>query len=337
MTRIEPKFGFPLFTKLASTVYLGDHKKLVISDVWAFWDYVIKKNGKNKPFMNSLLEQAKNFYIAAENSPIKSKPLLFYYSFLNLSKIVIGLEKGYGPSNIYHHGLKESHNNKFSHSEITIHNKKVTLKNVAIELMEVLEPPPVTGITVKVKELLAHCVGIHRSYSEIFNQKEIFFKLYDEGVYKYGRRMFFRAKIKCTPQEKLELEARGYNFVEENGDQFYECSITTASNNKTRKDYYDLSDKLRREGIWYFIGNDGYVLYLSSLNRHRYAPESIIYITMFYLGSITRYHPYMFDKIFSDKEQWLMSEFLTTQPKQFVYLTSAKTLGQYVLKAYSSF
>lgn len=58
---------------------------------------------------------------------------------------------------------------------------------------------------------------------------------------------------------------------------------------------------------------------------------------MFYLGSITRYHPYLFDKIFSDKEQWLMSEFLTTQPKQFLYLSTAKFLGVDVSKAYSSF
>ena len=60
-------------------------------------------------------------------------------------------------------------------------------------------------------------------------------------------------------------------------------------------------------------------------------------MVMFYLGSITRYHPYMFDKIFSDKEQWLMSEFLHTQPKQFLYLATSRVLGQNVLKAYASF
>ena len=58
---------------------------------------------------------------------------------------------------------------------------------------------------------------------------------------------------------------------------------------------------------------------------------------MFYLGSITRYNPYLFDKMFSDKEQWMVSEFLTTQPKQFLYLATAKILGQSILKAYTSF
>ena len=69
----------------------------------------------------------------------------------------------------------------------------------------------------------------------------------------------------------------------------------------------------------------------------RYSQESIIYMTMFFLGSITRYNPYLFDSIFSDKEQWLMSEFLTTQPKQFLYLATARVLGRNILKAYSSF
>jgi len=36
-----------------------------------------------------------------------------------------------------------------------------------------------------------------------------------------------------------------------------------------------------------------------------------------YRGSITHYHPYMFDEIFSDKEQWLMSDFLNTHQLSF--------------------
>lgn len=105
----------------------------------------------------------------------------------------------------------------------------------------------------------------------------------------------------------------------------------------TRRDYAKLTDEIRFKGIWYFLGNNGYTMYLSNSSTGRYSQESIIYMVMFYLGSITRYHPYMFDEIFSDKEQWLMSEFLNTQPKQFLYLATARVLGQSVHKAYASF
>ena len=79
------KYGFPNFTKQANNIYLCGSQNLIVSDIWSFWDYVIKKNSTEKNFMSSLLEQARYFYMAAEDSPIKSKPLLYYYSFLNFA------------------------------------------------------------------------------------------------------------------------------------------------------------------------------------------------------------------------------------------------------------
>jgi predicted nucleotide-binding protein (sugar kinase/HSP70/actin superfamily) len=43
MPELIDKYGFPLFTKEDSIIYFGHEKKLIISDIWAFWDYVIKK------------------------------------------------------------------------------------------------------------------------------------------------------------------------------------------------------------------------------------------------------------------------------------------------------
>ena len=340
MTKIDMKYGFPLFTREISTVYLGNHKKLIISDIWSFWDYIIKKNSRNKPFLNSLLEQAKNFYISAENSPIKSKPLLYYYSFLNLSKIILSLENEYGANDIFMHGIKEINNGKFSLSEIKIQEKKTNIKNVSYELMEIFgDNLPSTSFKIKVKDILVHCVGIHRAYSEIYNnQKEVFLRLEKPVLYKDGRNMIFKSKINsCTSQDYTDLIHLGYPIINENDNYFLEVSIQTARNDKTRQDYFNLSKKIRDYGVWYFVGNNGYTLYISKHNNHRYNIESIIYNTMFYLGSITRYHPHLFDKIFDDKEQWLMSEFLETQPKQYLYLATANVLGQNVLKAYANF
>lgn len=338
MTEIEIKYGFPMFTKQGNTVYLGDSKKLIISDVWAFWDYIIKKQEKKRNFYVALLEQAKHFYVAAESSPVKSKPLLYYYSFLNFAKIIIGIENGYSESCDYRHGLSETNNGSFSRSEISVYEKGVHKKNVSIELMGMLDTSVPNGtFTLKVKELLAHCVGVHRTYSEIYNQSEIFYRLNKNRLYKDGLKMIYEAEVMCTSRTVNALRQAGYNIVEIDGKYIFTVSIDTKCNQKSRKDYFDLSQQIRICGVWYYIGNDGYTCYLSDCTVNRFSPESIIYNTMFYLGSITRYHPYMFDKIFSNKEQWLMSEFLTTQPKQFLYLTTAKFLGQPVLKAYSSF
>lgn len=341
MTEIEMKYGFPLFAKQSSLVSLGRNEKLVISDIWAFWDYVIKKASKDRKaedFLKSLLEQARHFYITAEKSPIKSQPLLFYYSFLNFSKIIINLDGRHGPRKMYMHGINESHNNKFLHSTITKQKQKTNIVQVAHEIVSVFDKNiPTVDVQLNVSELLNHCVGVHRAYSEIYNQTEVFFRVGKYKLYKHGKELIFIAEVKCTGASAASLTARGYTITQEDERFIYTEKITMAGYSPTRKDYAALSDAIQQRGIWYFVGNGGYTLYLSNSTTGRYSQESIIYMVMFYLGSITRYHPYMFDEIFSDKEQWLMSEFLNTQPKQYLYLATARILGQSVLKAYASF
>ncbi|HAV1548942.1 TPA: hypothetical protein JG805_002677 [Vibrio parahaemolyticus] len=338
---IEQKYGFPLFTQSSSVVNLGKNEKLVISDMWAFWDYVIKKGSKDKKgeeFLRSLLEQAKHFYISAESSPVKSQPLLYYYSFLNLSKIMINLRGTFGANKMYMHGMSEKHNDKFVNSEVTKQNQKVHVVQVAHELVSLFDPTtPTTNLALNTKSLLNHCVGVHRAYSEIYNQAEIFVRVKSSVLYKDSKQLIYRAELACTPADITELTSRGYNIIQDETGTFYEESYTMTGYTPKREDYYNLSQQIRAKGVWYFIGNNGYTMYLSKCPDTRFSQESIIYMFMFYLGSITRYHPYMFDQIFSDKEQWLMSEFLSTQPKQFLYLATANILGQSVLKAYASF
>jgi hypothetical protein len=72
------KYGFPLFSRPTSLVSLGKNEKLVISDIWAFWDYVIKKASKDRKaedFLKSLLEQAKHFLRYRRREPSKEPAL----------------------------------------------------------------------------------------------------------------------------------------------------------------------------------------------------------------------------------------------------------------------
>lgn len=342
MVEVEEKYGFPLFAKISSVVNLGNNEKLVISDIWAFWDYVIKKASSDKrkeEFLKSLLEQAKHFYRSGEVSPVKSQPLLYYYSFLNLAKIMINIRGTFGASKMYMHGMTENHKHRFINSEIVKQKQKQNLVQVAHELVSLFDPGVTTGdLTLNAKELLNHCVGVHRAYSEIYSQSEIFVRVRRYQLFKHGKSLIFKAILQCSSAQSAELTARGYSIsVDTDGNTVYTESVSMSSYQPKRADYANLSAQIRNKGIWYFIGNSGYTMYLSTCANNRFSQESIIYLMMFYLGSITRYHPYMFDKIFSDKEQWLMSEFLGTQPKQFLYLATANILGQSVLKAYASF
>ncbi|SHJ59829.1 YaaC family protein [Aquimarina spongiae] len=338
MTELKEKYGFPLFTKETNLVYLGHERKLIISDVWAFWDYVIKKKNIDKKFLLSLLEQAKNFYNAAESAPLNTKPLLFYYSFLNLSKIVLNLEHNYGQHIHYLHGISERNNNSFRRSGVTLQPIEKDKIKVASELYRLFNGVTIdTNTTINLKNLLSHCVGIHRAYSEIYRVSESFCKLSNVLYFKDGKEIGIKAKVQCDGRDITSLKKLGYHIEKEEGIPYLIESLNIDKYSPTRQDYYALSQQLIHKGVWYYVGDDGYKMYISKQKQHRYPTEMIIYWTIFYLGSITRYRPNLFKEIFNDMEQWLMSEFLTTQPKQFLYLTTAKMLGQKVLKAYTSF
>lgn len=367
----EHKNGFPLFSDPIIDLDIGKGKKVVISDIWSFWYYLVKKFISRKQKTNELekellsyLEQSKYFYESAEKSPIKSQPLLYYYSFLNLSKLIYVFKENKDSLEgiKFIHGISEVYRSSFDKSEVSIKTSTQGDIQLAHEVFKIFDgsmaPPNNSNKhNFNIKELLSHCVGIHRAYSEIYNiDDENFIKIEKYFLFRQSKKLHFLAYLGNLKQED-------YNKVKNCNYQIYYFENNTSNlnilneinidkkeghylhleldinhyNELTKDNYREICKEIRRAGIWYFIGNSGYTIYLSKNNNMRYSQESIIYMTMFFLGSITRYNPYLFDSIFSDKEQWLMSEFLTTQPKQFLYLATARVLGRNILKAYSSF
>ena len=271
----------------------------------------------------------------------------------------------------YTHGISEVYKKIFKDCEISIKTSDAGDIQIAHEMLMLFDsniaPQPNTNKhNFNIREILSHCTGIHRSYSEIYNKAESFIKVVDYSLFKRGKDLYFVGYLDNSKpiSDKIPmLRAAGYSIDEFKNDRFTlnENNLVFDeldffkdgfyffdkirmphgySHDKIPKIYYEgLSNKIRGRGVWYLVGNNGYTLYLSTSNnlRYRYSQESIIYIVMFFLGSITRYNPYLFDTLFSDKEQWLISEFLMTQPKQFLYLLTSHVLGQPVFKAHVNF
>ena len=64
---------------------------LRISDVWRYLEYYVKSTSslKQPELILSYLAQAEDFDNATEGAPERSRPLLHYYSFLNLAKALL--------------------------------------------------------------------------------------------------------------------------------------------------------------------------------------------------------------------------------------------------------
>lgn len=350
MVEVPLKYAFPLFTKHNSTDYLIKHDQIRVSDIWAFWQYIIgryvKKYAGEKDFLLTLIEQAKYFYEAAEKAPIKSQPLLYYYSFLNLVKVVVNVNtlNAYGTTKDYYHGIESC----------AIH-KGDQLKDVYVEIQGFLGSPDKISVAyqfmtqlgdtvpvppkykIDVIKMLKSCIGIHRTYCETNNCKETYIQVCNLKLYKEGHRFLSKYEVmKCDAQAQADLNGAGYNIVSETDDEgntfyYWVEEIHMLGAKPTKLDYFSLARKLRTKGVWYFTDGDRYRTFISTDPIH-ISTESIIYCLMFFFGSITRYHPYMFDKLLTDQQMWLISEFLKTQPKQFLHAVTSRTIESAILK-----
>jgi len=383
MPAIKPKIinfrdGFPYFTKSESTEFLIKARKLPVSDIWGLWHYIIRTvkkryGGKiNIDYLETLLEQAQYFFEAASNAPMKSQPLLYYYSFLNLTKAYLNIEV----SDITHllefyHGIESC---KISPSS--------KLGDVYVEVRSLINHPPAIGSTISVayqlsqrlgdnykkiaapphghdngpwkfsvESLLMSCIGIHRTVSQTFHTVEDFINLEKPILLKNGRTLTFQSEIEASNPHRLKLSNAGYNLTMEAGKWLIKESYNLPTNNVTKRDLKSLNDILEEKGIWSYCAQDGYRFYISPYafvkdvadgiykyqirtagnNSIKLSSLSVIYFLMFFFGSITRYHPYLFEKVLNDKEIWIVSEFLKIQPKQYLHLLTSKVLATPVL------
>lgn len=372
---IEQKYGFPLFTQNKSTDFLVSGEKLRVSDIWGLWHYIIKRYkyrfpGTDYNFQLSLVEQAQYFFVAASTAPLKSQPLLYYYSFLNIAKVFITLRqptlKGAGLE--FYHGIeccKINKHSKLRSTYVSVQSYKtaptaMTKISVAYHLSRELGDnieqrfPKVPGIhngpwNFNMKSLFQSCIGIHRTVSESFKEKEHFIRLHDPKLRKTGRQLNMKGEVEIDVDERNSLQNAGYiieiDAATNNSSINFKFSAASSKINHT--DYINHAKSINDVGIWHYNTNDENRMYVSpmafsirpgeslfTLNPRTGANDfihlssgSIIYYIMFFLGSITRYHPYIFESILTDKDIWMIGEFLKTQPIQFMNILLSKLLS----------
>ena len=347
MKEVELRYGFPLFTTARSTVNLLKLERNRVSDIWSFWDYLIKqhlkRNGKTmETFLSSLHEQSMYFYKAAEQAPIRSQPLLYYYSFLNLAKIFLCLTEGLDSTKVYQHGIRTTVDVLTTLDTATVEIQSLHSSpsiSVAHRLMTLFDDRvmPTAPTTFSIKECLEACVGIHRTYCETYGGEESFVRLKCPICFKDGLIFGIKSElVRCTMQKMADLNAKGYS-VRKEGDVFiYEESINIPDYTIRKQNWIDLSEKIKSKGIWSYTDGNEYRMYLASANKVRLSSPTLIYAIMFFLGSVTRYNPYFFETLMDEKDQWLISEFMQTQPKQFLYYMASAVVGKSVLVSRTS-
>jgi hypothetical protein len=286
----------------------------------------------------AFIEQSEDFYNSAKTARIGSKPLLYYYSFLNLAKAFLAVRKNSCLGKCGH-GLIDYDKGQNRQLAITSLKVKTEDYNPSGKRMPVYRETveklgfnvPHAGTTFRLTELFGQSVSIHLLLSHTLNTSIKFFPVADISFRHDSSAkevwVIFQIKHddlafnKNAPEEiRRSLEA----FVEVKSDGGLSARQYQSKAVQYRRNPIDalpdLVEKTKRD-VWSLLRPGKYNYYVSSVPKNRRLSQvASCYQAMFYLGSIVRYRPDDFSRLLEGKHGWIIQEFVNTQPIQFVYL-----------------
>ncbi len=306
--------------------------------------------------------QARDFFTAAESSDLSAaKPLLLYYSFLNLAKCLVVRKRGTALGTVKH-GLSEklptTPGAVHGHVSIDILHSPATSAFVmfADALNATLPTPavPSTHLQMRSQDFLGQILIGHRVFSQAESLIERFISLdrvdymHDPVTNEAWVRTrayaddFTRLGYPMTGLSKSLTDGQTWRNVKcaqmIDGRRIIEAEMvgTIIYGHRPSQALGQLSG-MTRSRLWRsvtaFPPYRKYYVY-QSLSTQILLPQLLtMYLSTFYFGSITRYKPEQFDFILRSPIGPFVFEFFTNQPSQFLYLMASEFMGQEVARA----
>lgn len=310
--------------------------RVITVDVWSFLKHAsgnkLSKSEARKA--RAYIDQAYDFYEAAANPRQSSRPLLYYYALLNLGKVFL-LHKNVNLPTSIRHGISEPRSNlrrrlRFEGQCICVKDLRPDHSELFPEIVHSLQNVPRTTSKYKIIKLLGQIPAIHRTYSSVMRKKGTLcpinkIQLLKDDRFLWARISFLRHDHDVKDNLKKIVCSQCFSDIFHQIIEKDDCLISYETEPiEYSKRWMDsaigkLAQRVRECGVWTMITTNGYKYYLCSDAEEEYLPQFCsVYAVMFYLGSITRYKPYDFDKITSGYS-WLINEFLDTQPLQALH------------------
>jgi hypothetical protein len=342
----NPPTGFPVYAA-------GRHPRIISADVWSFLRHVAEASllERKESAAVAFIEQAAEFYDAAANPRIGSRPLLYYYSFMNLAKAFLLIRHVDLPP-APRHGISDPRANakrrlRFEGQAVRFlqcapDHSKLFPEFVRTLGMEIRRPR-----TVRLLSLLRQVPGIHRAFCGVTREKPSFMPAKRFELCRIENHLYARMVLSRDDQDTREtlpkIRARRafrrvfHQVASQNQHElWFETKPQPAATRATDTAIKQLGKLISGVGIWSMLTDMGQKFYLSATPpRESLPPLASVYAIMFYLGSITRYKPYDFDRIVAGRFAWLIGEFLKTQPAQFLYGVAAHAAGVDVVRPYA--
>lgn len=308
-----------------------NEKTILVTSTWDYVDLWLKRAGKHDArfFWN----QAHSFYDATLLLPKVSAPLTAYYCFLNATKALL-LTKGVNFSD--QHGVVG-----FTiGGQTSLSNEKVKFKTGGIlpALCQHLGEAT-NGEIYTLKDLLYNLPNIHRAFDLTYSSDpELFIPIYNPKIVRSmtTHESWFCAELrdKFANQHTINKLPAGFERERSVQDKWvirakkrfdWRPKKKAASLNRY-KNYH----KRLRKNLYYINGASRLWYIKRGGNMRGIIPRSTMTITfaaMHKLSEMARYTPDKLSRHFDCQHNWLLSEFITSAPAQFIDEISSELTG----------
>lgn len=356
--------SFSFFPTYQGAKREGLHSILFATQPWNIIGHELEKIADQTAQRQALAfsTQARDFFTAAQNSEVSAaKPLLLYYSFLNLAKCLVVKKRGTALGTVKH-GLSEKLPTTpgaiHGHVSIDISmNPTVSAFALFAGALNATLPTPAAGSThiqMRSQDFLGQILIGHRVFSQAEGTIERFISLerveymhtpaakeawirvraFADDFTRLGYPMTGLSKSLNDSQTwrnvKCEHTIDGRRIIEG------EMANVVTYGHRPSQALEQLSE-MTRSRLWRSVTAvppyRKYYVYQASQTQHLMNQLLTMYLATFYFGSITRYKPEQFDFILRSPIGPFVFEFFANQPTQFLYLMASEFMGQEVAKA----
>lgn len=356
--------AFSFFPTYQGSKREGMHSTLFSTDPWNIIRHRLeeKLTGSTQKQALALLVQAQDFFSAAQNSDVSAaKPLLLYYSFLNLAKCLVVHRTGNALGAVKH-GLSEKLPTTPGaiHGAVSVDITAQPNLSAFVLFSRVLNAslpapvPPRTHVEIRSQDFLAQVLIGHRVFCQGENLVERFISLdrieymQDDAAHEVWLKVSAYADDFTRlgyPMTGLSRNLRdGFNWRNVNCNRLIEGRRIIEAETEQSMQYGQRPSQIigplsrrARSRLWRSVTAyppyRKYYVYQPSQTQVMLDQLLTIYLTTFYFGSITRYKPEQFDEILKSAIGPFIFEFFANQPTQFLYLTASEFIEQEVAKA----
>lgn len=342
---------FSYFPTYRGTRRAGMHTKVYTTDAWAIIKAAIRQScpAIDRPTAAAFTDQAEEFYRAAANAQTPhGRPLLLYYAFMNLAKALCLHRENRHVLGKAQHGLEDFNNLaadlaaanvKAFPSDSTVPAPRGPRLNIFHEFLRSATGKGLPAQqTYRMRDVLASSLVGHRLWTEAVDSQDRFLKLIDVEIMhgNASKTLWLRAHIK-----KSSLSKNGFTQAEVSRGGFSAewRAVRLRGNEKTDVAVWEQtqqvkyrhrpSDKLEdlaktARSVFYrsLTTSDpfrNYYVYVPPAGYEKLHQLASRYILLYFLGSVTRYHPADFTAYLDGQYGPFLAEFLASEPSQGLF------------------